>query len=298
MNAKNKSVTVIGLGPMGQAMVRAYLGKGYAVTVWNRTLSKAEPLVAEGAVLASSAEEALSANELVVLSLTDCAAMYDLLGPAAEALRGRTVANLSSDTPQRAREAAQWATGHGARYLTAGVAVSPTQVGTPEGYAYYSGPKELVEEHRSALEVLSRIEYRGEDQGRAALHYQVQMDLFWTSMTAWLHSVAVAEAYGVTAEELLEDAVDTAASLPFFFRFYTPRLAAGNIEGDVERLAMGVASVEHVTDTARAAGVDPALPEAVLALFRRAAEAGHAADSFTSIREALRPTPPDQTSRP
>ncbi|GAA2079613.1 NAD(P)-binding domain-containing protein [Streptomyces albiaxialis] len=289
MNTKQQqpSVTVIGLGPMGQAMVRAYLRKGYAVTVWNRTPSRAEPLVAEGAVLAASAEEALAANELVVLSLTDCAAMYALLGPAAHALRGRTVANLSSDTPERAREAAEWATGHGARYLTAGVAVSPAQVGTPDGYAYYSGPEELVEEHRDALEVLSRIEYRGEDQGRAALHYQVQMDLFWTSMTAWLHSVAVAEANGVSAEELLPDAVDTAASLPYFFRFYTPRLVAGNIEGDAERLSMGVASMEHVVDTARSAGVDPSLPSAVLGAFRRAMDAGHAADSFTSVRRVL-----------
>ena len=282
-------MTVAGLGPMGQAMVRAYLREGYAVTVWNRTLSKAEPLVAEGASLAASAEEALAASEVTVLSLTDCTAMYALLGPAAEAgaLRGRTVANLSSDTPERAREAAAWATGHGARYLTAGVAVSPAQVGTPEGYAYYSGPEALVEEHRAALEVLSRIAYRGEDQGRAALHYQVQMDLFWTSMTAWLHSVAVAEANGVSVEELLPDAVETAASLPYFFRFYTPRLAAGNIEGDAERLSMGVASMEHVIDTARAAGVDPALPGAVLDAFRRAADAGHGADSFTSVRSLL-----------
>ncbi|WP_043615185.1 NAD(P)-binding domain-containing protein [Nonomuraea candida] len=32
-----KSVTVLGLGPMGQAMAGAYLGRGYDVTVWNRT---------------------------------------------------------------------------------------------------------------------------------------------------------------------------------------------------------------------------------------------------------------------
>ena len=30
-------VTVIGLGPMGQAMARALLAGGHPVTVWNRT---------------------------------------------------------------------------------------------------------------------------------------------------------------------------------------------------------------------------------------------------------------------
>ncbi|WP_432590250.1 NAD(P)-binding domain-containing protein [Streptomyces sp. HD1123-B1] len=287
MGVGGQSVTVIGLGPMGQAMVRALLARGYEVTVWNRTARKADGLVADGAVLAPSVEEALAANELVILSLTDYDAMYAVLEPATAALAGKVVANLSSDTPRRAREAAQWAAGHGAGYLTAGVAVSPSLVGTPEGYAYYSGPKDLLEAHWSTLEVISRVEYRGEDPGLAALYYQIQMDLFWTSMTAWLHSVAVAEANGISVEEILPFSEDVAASLPHFFRFYAPRLAAGDHTGDVDRLAMGVASMEHVVDTVRAAEVDAALPEAVLDVFRRGAAAGHADDSFTVLREVF-----------
>ncbi|MFI1016142.1 NAD(P)-dependent oxidoreductase [Streptomyces sp. NPDC020965] len=287
MGVAGRSVTVIGLGPMGHAMVRAFLARGVEVTVWNRTASKADGLVAGGAVLAPSVEEALAANELVILSLTDYAAMYALLEPAIAALPGRVIANLSSDTPERAREAAAWAARHGARYLTAGVAVSPALVGTPEGHAYYSGPQDLVEAYRDTFEVISRVEYRGEDPGLAALYYQIQMDLFWTSMTAWLHSMALAEANGITVEEILPYSVDVADSLSDFFRFYAPRLAAGNDTGDVDRLAMGVASMEHVVDTVRAAGVDPALPEAVLDVFRRGAAAGHMDRSLTSLREVL-----------
>ncbi|MFE6775078.1 NAD(P)-dependent oxidoreductase [Streptomyces sp. NPDC057702] len=292
MSVSRRSVTVIGLGPMGRAMVRAYLARGYEVTVWNRTASRADDLVAEGAVRASSVEAALGAGELVILSLTDYAAMYAVLEPVTAALSGRVLANLSSDTPERAREAAAWAGRHGARHLTAGVAVSPALVGKPEGYTYYSGPRDLVEAHRETLEVISRVEYRGEDPGLAALYYQIQMDLFWTSLTAWLHSVAVAEANGVSVEEILPYSVDVVSSLPDFFRFYAPRLAAGDDTGDVDRLAMGVASLEHVADTARAVGVDAALPEAVLDVFRRGVAAGHADDSLTSIRALLQSTGP------
>ena len=42
-------VSVIGLGAMGSALVRALLRAGHRVTVWNRTSAKAEPLVREGA---------------------------------------------------------------------------------------------------------------------------------------------------------------------------------------------------------------------------------------------------------
>lgn len=94
-----KSVTVIGLGPMGQAMAGAYLDSGYRVTVWNRTPGRADELVARGARRAESVEPALTANELVVLSLTDYDAMDAILAQAPPAaLDGRTLANLTSDT--------------------------------------------------------------------------------------------------------------------------------------------------------------------------------------------------------
>lgn len=48
MSAEKDPVTVIGLGPMGQAMVRAFLTAGHPTTVWNRTASRADAVVAEG----------------------------------------------------------------------------------------------------------------------------------------------------------------------------------------------------------------------------------------------------------
>lgn len=50
---------------------------------------------------------------------------------------------------------------------------------------------------------------------------------------------------------------------------------------------MGMASVEHVLQTNADAGVDTALPAAVVDLFRRGMEAGHGADSFSALVELL-----------
>jgi 3-hydroxyisobutyrate dehydrogenase-like beta-hydroxyacid dehydrogenase len=72
-------VTMIGLGPMGRAMVRTFLAAGRPTTVWNRTAERADELVAAGAVRAATAADAVAANELVVLSLTDYQAMYDIV---------------------------------------------------------------------------------------------------------------------------------------------------------------------------------------------------------------------------
>ncbi|WP_445399992.1 NAD(P)-dependent oxidoreductase [Streptomyces sp. LE64] len=282
-----QAVTLIGLGPMGQAMGRAFLAQGHPLTVWNRSPDRADELVAAGAVLAPDVEAAFAANELVVLSLTDYEAVHAVLGQAGAALAGRVVVNLSSDTPERAREAAARVAERGGTHLTGGVRTPPSGVGDPASATFYSGPRDAFERHRSTLEVLTGTDYRGEDPGRAALLYQLQMTVFWTTMLSWLQAVALADAHGITAEEVLPLAKET-ADIGQFVDFYTPRIHRGEHPGDVDRLAMGVASVEHVLHTVRDAGVDTTLPAAVHQVFARGLAAGHGADGFTSLLEVIR----------
>src|SRR5690606_19618343 len=172
MTTHKNPVTLIGLGPMGQAMVREFLAAGHPTTVWNRTPGRADALVAAGAVRAETPAEAVAASELVILSLTDYQAMYDILGRAEEALTGRVVANLSSDSPQRTREAAEWLAERGAQLLAGGVMVPAPMVGEEGAYVFYSGPRAVFEAHESTLAVIGRPDYRGEDPALAQLYYQ------------------------------------------------------------------------------------------------------------------------------
>jgi 3-hydroxyisobutyrate dehydrogenase-like beta-hydroxyacid dehydrogenase len=273
---------------MGQAMVRALLGEGHHVTVWNRTASRANALVERGAVLAGGVEEALAAGELVIVSLTDYDAMYAVLEPAAHALPGRVLVNLSSDTPDKTRAGARWVTEHGGIHLTGGVTVPPSGIGQPGSSTFYSGPREPFEAHRPTLEALTGTDYRGEDPGLAALFYQIGMVMFWTSMLGYWQAIALADANGLTAADILPHATGTMESMPHFLAFYAARIDADEHGGDVDRLAMGMASAEHVLHTNADAGVDTALPAAVADLFRRGMNAGHAADSFSSLVDLMK----------
>ncbi|WP_055700446.1 MULTISPECIES: NAD(P)-dependent oxidoreductase [Streptomyces] len=289
MSASAPSVTVIGLGPMGQAMAAAYLDQGYEVTLWNRTPSRADALVERGARRAGSVEQALAANELVILSLTDFDAMYAILGQAESALAGRTVVNLSSDTPEKARAGARWVTERGGVHLTGGVLCPPPLIGTPGTSTFYSGPREAYDKHREALEVITeKSDHRGEDQGLAALMYQLNMFIFWPAMIAYWQAVAVAGAHGITAGEIAPYVSENFAGMGHFVDFYASRIDEGNHAGDVDRTSMGLASMEHVVHTAADAGVDTAFPAAVHDIFRRVVEAGHGADSFSSAVELMR----------
>jgi len=64
-------IAFLGLGNMGIAMARNLLHAGHDVTVWNRTLSKADALRADNAKVAGSVAEATRAAEIVITMLAD-----------------------------------------------------------------------------------------------------------------------------------------------------------------------------------------------------------------------------------
>ena len=88
---REKDVSVVGLGTMGSTLARLLLRSGYRVTVWNRTGAKADPLVREGAVVASSAAAAVGASPIVVVCVYDYKAASEILDTkeVASALAGR-----------------------------------------------------------------------------------------------------------------------------------------------------------------------------------------------------------------
>ncbi|MFF1820535.1 NAD(P)-dependent oxidoreductase [Kribbella sp. NPDC058245] len=285
-------VTLIGLGPMGQAMVRSLLAAGHPVTVWNRTASRAAGVVADGALLASSPESALEAGDLVILSLTDYQAMYDVLEPAAGSLAGRTIVNLSSDTPDRTRSAADWAAKHGATFLTGGVMIPAPMVGTDQAYVYYSGPRAAFEQHRGALSLIGAPRYLGADPGLAQLMYQAQLDVFLTTLSSLMHATALLGTAGLTAAEAVPELLQSVSGIPEMLTAGAENLGAdidaGKHPGDLSTITMMGATADHIVGASAAAGIDLALPQAVQAHYLRAIEDGHGGDNWTRIIDGIR----------
>src|SRR2546421_11729229 len=70
MNARDP-VAVIGLGAMGFPIARCLLAAGVPLTVYNRTTSRADALVAAGAALAGSPAEAAARARVVISMVSD-----------------------------------------------------------------------------------------------------------------------------------------------------------------------------------------------------------------------------------
>jgi 3-hydroxyisobutyrate dehydrogenase-like beta-hydroxyacid dehydrogenase len=67
----SERVGFIGLGIMGQGMARNLLKAGFGLTVWNRTASRADALVREGATRSSSPAELAAQCDVIVICVSD-----------------------------------------------------------------------------------------------------------------------------------------------------------------------------------------------------------------------------------
>lgn len=115
---------------MGSALARAAAAAGLPVTVWNRDRTKAAVL--GGVAVADSAADAVEAAPTVVVCVFDLASVHEVLDPIVDRLAGRRLINLTTTSPDGARELAAWASAAGAEYLDGGIMATPEMIGTPQ----------------------------------------------------------------------------------------------------------------------------------------------------------------------
>ncbi|MFE6624199.1 NAD(P)-dependent oxidoreductase [Streptomyces sp. NPDC057740] len=284
------AVTVIGLGPMGRALAGAFLDAGLRVTVWNRTPGRDRELVDRGVTSAASAAEAVAASPLTVVCVVNYDAADAVLRQDAvtDALKGRTVVNLTADTPDRSRDAADWADAHGIRYLDGAIMTPTTTIGRPEGVFIYSGSAELYGEHRHVLDALGGAHtHLGEDIGRAAAYDVALLDIFWTSMAGFAHALAVARAEGVTARELTPFAQGIATILPPLFEEFAGDVDDATYSGELNPITSGVSSMSHIVHASEAHGIDASVMRAIEGQARRVIALGHGTDGYLRVSELL-----------
>jgi 3-hydroxyisobutyrate dehydrogenase-like beta-hydroxyacid dehydrogenase len=275
---------------MGRALAGAFLAAGLPTTLWNRTPGRDRELVEQGAVSAATAEEAVTASELIVACVVNYDAADAVLrrGPVTDALKGRTLVNLTADTPDRARATAEWAAAHGVDYLDGSIMTPTTTIGTPAAVFLHSGPAELYEEHRPVLEKLGGTHtHLGTDIGRAAAFDLALLDIFWTSFAGYAHALAVAKAEGITARDLAPFATEISSILPSLVEELAAEVDNGTFSGDVNPITSSASTMAHIIHTSEAHGIDASVMRAAEGLARRTIGLGHSSDGFIRITEVL-----------
>ncbi|WP_228770139.1 NAD(P)-dependent oxidoreductase [Actinokineospora alba] len=280
-------ITLLGLGAMGGALAAALLDAGHSVTVWNRTPGRDTDLVARGARTAGSAREAVSASPVVVACLLKHDSVHETLDPVVDALRGRTLVNVTTTTPNEARELASWAADHGVDYLDGAIMAVPAMISSRAGQIFYSGSRTAYDALLPIIETWATSEFHGEDAGRASLVDLAMLSGMYQMFAGFLHGAAMVGSVGMSA-------ADFAARQAPFLAAMTGELAgfADVVDGGdytvPNQQSLDFSDLSHIVRASQDQGVDPAPIAAVQALIDRQVAAGHGSEGFARVYESLR----------
>lgn len=286
-------VTVVGLGSMGSALAEVFIDAGHRTTVWNRTASKAAPLVSKGAVHAQTMDEAVAASPLIITCLTTYKSTIEALEPASATLEGRALVSLNSGSPAGARQMAEWALGHGARYLDGAIKNVPSAVGAEDTLLYYGGDNTVFDEFASTLRVLGGdTVYLGTDADLAALYEMAVGGTLLPALVGFFQGAAAVQARGLEVASMVRFSIKWFEMINSVLPVFAEEIDRGDYSKPASSVSLFLAGAAHDEELGKEANLDMEWHKPFHDLLKRAVEAGYGDHSISALTEMLKnPTP-------
>jgi 3-hydroxyisobutyrate dehydrogenase len=209
------NVGFIGLGLMGAPMARNLLRAGFPLTVWNRTKSKANALVREGAKLADSPREAAAQADVLITIVSDPPALEEVLwgksgadntskGALAALHPGSVLVDSSTVSPDLARRVAAACAEKGVDFLDAPVTGGTWGAEKGEIVFMVGGKAEVLDRVKPVLEPMGKKFFLLGPSG-AGQTVKLGMNLLLAlEVNALVEALALVTAAGVQPEKLVE----------------------------------------------------------------------------------------------
>jgi 2-hydroxy-3-oxopropionate reductase len=250
-------VGLIGLGLMGKPMGMNLLKAGFPLTVWNRTASRADELVAAGAKCAKSPRELAANSELMLSIVSDPPALEEILwgqnGAMQGLQRGSIYIDSSTVSPTLARKVATACEERGVRFLDAPVTGGDWGAKKGELLFMVGGDAATLTEVESVLRVLGKKWFHLGPNG-AGQTIKLAMNLILAlQVDALAEALALVTAAGLQGDKLVEVMQSSMArsgvldikSQNLLKGDYTPSFPLRLMHKDM-RLALELAQQTHV----------------------------------------------------
>jgi 3-hydroxyisobutyrate dehydrogenase-like beta-hydroxyacid dehydrogenase len=207
-----RNIGLIGLGLMGRPMGMNLLKAGHALTVWNRTASRAQELVAAGAKLAGTPKEVAAASEILLTMVSDPPALEEVLwghegknDGALEGLKaGSVYIDSSTISPVLVKKIAAACFARSVRFLDA--PVTGGDWGAREGNLVFmiGGDAETLRSVESVLEVMGKNWFHLGPNGAGQTVKLAMNGLLALQVDAMAEAIAVVRKAGLSGEQLVE----------------------------------------------------------------------------------------------
>ncbi|MEX2624692.1 MAG: NAD(P)-dependent oxidoreductase [Acidimicrobiia bacterium] len=208
----------VGLGDMGSGIVPRLMTAGHQVTGWNRTQSRADPLIGQGMAWAASPREVAIDSELVFSIVTDSDAVKAVaLGPDGiiSGLKpGGIYLDMSTIDPDVSRQLSARFQAEGLTMLDAPLSGSPITLAQGNASTMVGGDRSAFERVEPILYAIgSKVSYIGGSGSAVQMKLAINLTLI-VEMVAFCESVALAEKGGVSRETAVEAMLKSVVASP------------------------------------------------------------------------------------
>jgi 3-hydroxyisobutyrate dehydrogenase len=221
------TIGVIGIGIMGEPMARNLLKAGYPLHVYNRTRSKADGLLHEGAIWQDSPAALAAAVDTLITIVSDSPDVETLYlapeGVCAGLRRGTLCLDMSTIAPDTARRVADEVRRRGGAFLDAPVSGGRTGAEAGTLSIMLGGEKRDVERARPILEVLGKSTTHGGPVGHGQLIKLCNQILCALNLLGVSEALAFARRVGLDPATVLE-AVSGGAAASWALENLGPRM--------------------------------------------------------------------------
>lgn len=282
-------IALAGTGKMGAAMARRLMASGHAVTVWNRTAARAQPLLDEGATWAASPAALAASADIVLTMLIDEAALDEVYlgadGLLAGPVAGRLFIDMSTVSPAKPQQIGALAQAAGASFLECpvGGSVGPAKEGRLLGFV--GGTEEDLARARPVLEALCRrIEHVGPLGAGATMKLTINLPLmvYWQTLS---EALSLAQPLGLDPARVVDILADTSGG-PNMLKVRGAAIAQA-LSGQAGPVSVDVATMRKDMRAMLAQGAELGarlpLTETALRTFEQAAAQGLDAADCTQL---------------
>ncbi|WP_128100132.1 NAD(P)-dependent oxidoreductase [Paenibacillus sp. DCT19] len=286
-----KNISIIGLGSMGNAMASVLLEKGYQVYVWNRSSDKAGELVQKGARYVSTVGEAIRASKTSIVCVSDYEASYEILDKSdvRSTLMGRTVIQLSTGSPQQARDLGEWMLAQGTSYLDGAIAASPSQIGQPEAAIFFSGTKAAYDGNIDIIESLAGYApFLGEKVSAASTTDLAFLAYLFASYIGFFHAARIMESDGLEVNGLGQLIASISPMIGAVMKYESEVIHNEQYATPQTSINNCMITIKLLQQQAHEAGINDDFPEFAKNMFSRAIQDGYGNEEVAALVKTLR----------
>lgn len=282
-------IAVIGMGNMGSAIAEGLLAAGHEVTVYNRTASKAAPLVERGAALANSAADAISRADLSVVVLFDEASTRQvLLDPAVQVvLPGRRLINVAATTPDEIVALAADVAAKGGELAEVNVTVYPDLVRTRTAHFIVASDAGSADDWVALFANLGpRVHHVGAVGNASRTELALWFSYMFHSVAA-AYSAAAAKKLGLPQDVVTSNLTENPTLRVASAQDLLPQMFARRYTKDTWSVDNMVASLDMIIDFGRSIDLPVAILDQIRSLYAQAQERGFGDSDTAAVVESL-----------